>query len=69
MFILKPDAFADDDPKNLEEFVGCWRVFDNQTPNDQVTRKPIRYIDELNLDGDLSNQNVRRLLNGCGARP
>ena len=62
MYVLNRHKFAVADIRGLEKFVVCWERFyrDNvQLPNSDI---PINYLDELNLHGDLSKQNIIRLL-------
>jgi hypothetical protein len=61
MFVLNQEAFADNTLGNIDGFVNCWSRFYNETPGD-TSGNPIDYLDELNLNANLTEENIRRLL-------
>lgn len=64
MFILDKSKFGDCDLTNAKEFVEFWNK-ESKEDNTKVfneTDKIISYINELNLNNDLTEENVKRLL-------
>ncbi len=61
MFILDKNKFGDFDLENVGEFIEFWSYYYKDTTKDE-TGKIISYIEELNLNNDLTRQNVIRLL-------
>lgn len=57
MFILDKSKFADSDPANAKEFVEFWSNYYKYKEDDES-----RYIKELNLNNDLTKENVKILL-------
>ena len=62
MFILDQNSFGDATLDNVAQFVDFWSHFDNQTPNTYPANEPICYLDELHLNCDLTEENIRNLL-------
>jgi hypothetical protein len=61
MFILDQLSFANNEFGNIDSFVNNWSRFYNETPGD-TNGNPINYLDELNLNADLTIGNIQRLL-------
>jgi hypothetical protein len=61
MFILDRKAFSNNTAENIDAFVNCWSSFYNETPGD-VDGHPINYLQELNLNKNLTEQNIQKLL-------
>ncbi len=61
MFILNKDDFGDSDLKNAKEFVEFWSSYYQDTIKTLQGEK-ISYLDELNINNELTKKNVKRLL-------
>jgi hypothetical protein len=61
MFTLNQKAFADNSLENIEDFVSCWSFFYKETPSDR-SGDPIHYLEELYLNENLTEENIRKLL-------
>ncbi len=62
MFILDEDQFCEFDPGNAREFVDCWCRHYHGEVKVFGSSENIDYLGELNLDGKLTEQNLKRLL-------
>lgn len=63
MFVLDKKKFKDSDLSNAQEFVEFWsEYYGEDTTTVFDSNKIISYIDELNLQNNLTEENVKRLL-------
>src|SRR3972149_7726689 len=68
MFVFKREEFANNDYSNVREFINFWRQYYKNNPPSIINEggkeidKKINYIKELNIGGDLTKDNVARLL-------
>ncbi len=61
MFILDKNKVSDKDLINTKEFIEFWKQYYKYVVKDEKD-KDISYIEELNLNNNLTEQNVKRLL-------
>src|ERR1700730_5634006 len=67
MYLLDRQAFRGADTSKLPAFVAYWeRFYRGAVPISRSNRNPIDYFTELNLSGDLTVQNLTRLLRWVG---
>lgn len=62
MFILSKSDFKEFNITNVNSFVECWSKYTNAPANEFGSKKSIDYFSELNLGGELSESNVKKLL-------
>ncbi len=62
MYTLEKEEFNYFDIKDIDVFVTCWSKYANTPPNELGTNRKIDYFSELNIGGELSASNVRKLL-------
>lgn len=63
MFVLNRDQFHGANEAALADFVACWeRYYRGSVPTSTTDAAPIDYEIELNIQNDLTAQNVTRLL-------
>lgn len=61
MFVLDKSKFFDKVLINAEDFINVWRKYYNYVVKDE-NGKDILYIEDLNLNNNLTEQNIKRLL-------
>ncbi len=62
MFTLNPEEFGQFDWGQAPRFVNFWSQFYHDRVTVLGTQDPIDYFAELNVEGDLAEENIRRLL-------
>ncbi|MGB8225866.1 MAG: hypothetical protein WCE45_03210, partial [Sedimentisphaerales bacterium] len=62
MFVLNSNDFNNGDNNNINQFIEFWSQFIPLPPKIYGQNERISYIHELNLDNDLTEANMKRLL-------